>query len=165
MKEINFSLKSKMFLIILIYNILLLPMFVYARQVDTTNQGIASASPGDYIIRSNGQKVILKQSDINYAKRQLGINPGVPTQARTPTQSRTNNKPMNPFTKWILIIIGVIILVLWIEWQIGKAIGKCLSKETGVVLGVILIVLGVTIFIGLPIIIYSRGAKAIRITN
>ena len=45
-----------------------------ARQVPSTNQGIASASPGDYIIRSSGEKVILSQADINYARNQLSSN-------------------------------------------------------------------------------------------
>ena len=55
----------------------------------------------------------------------------------------------------ILIILGVFIVII-IEWAIGVAIGKSLSKDVGVVFGVILILLGVTIFIAIPIIVYSR---------
>jgi hypothetical protein len=43
----------------------------FAKEVEATNSGIANAAVGDYIIRSNGQKIILKQGDINYAKKQL----------------------------------------------------------------------------------------------
>jgi hypothetical protein len=50
---------------------------------------------------------------------------------------------MNSLQKFVLLVIGIIILVIWIEWIMGKAIGTCLSKETGVALGVILIVLAV----------------------
>jgi hypothetical protein len=165
MNRRHFSLGIKTRFAVLFFSIFLLPIFVYAKQVDATNQGIANASPGDYIIRSNGNKIILKESDINYARKQLGLGTVAPPQTNEPARTRTASKPMDPFTKVILIIIGIIILVLWVEWQIGKAIGKCLSKETGVVLGVVLIFLGVTIFIGLPIIIYSRGAKTVRIIN
>ena len=63
------------------------------------------------------------------------------------------------FTNFVLLIAITVIAVIWIQWQIGKAIAKRLSKETGTVLGVILIVIGVSIFIGIPIIIYSKKEK------
>ena len=134
-----------------------LAVLAFARQVEATNSGIANASPGDYIIRSNGQRYVLNQGDIDYARGQLGLS----TQRRTNAANVSSTK-MNPFSKLILIIIGVVIFVIWIEWQIGKAIGKKLSSETGTVLGVILIFLGVSLFIGVPIIIYSRGPKEIK---
>jgi VIT1/CCC1 family predicted Fe2+/Mn2+ transporter len=61
--------------------------------------------------------------------------------------------------------IGVILLfiIAWILWAIGKYIGKRLSNETGLVLGIILILIGITLYIGIPIIIYSSGAKQIEI--
>jgi ABC-type multidrug transport system fused ATPase/permease subunit len=142
---------------------ILMAIYCYARQVDASNSSIANALPGDYIIRSNGDKVVLKQTDIDYARRQLGLNT-VKTNQSSQKTSRNVSSKMDPFLTLVLTVIGVIILVIWIEWNIGKAIGKCLSKETGVVLGVILIVLAVPIFIGIPIIIYSKGPKIYRST-
>jgi hypothetical protein len=147
--------------IIFVAFFILMAVYCYARQVDASNNSIANASPGDYIIRSNGRRVVLKQADIDYARRQLGLNTVKTNQNSQITPNKVASK-MNPFQKFVLIVIGVIILVIWIEWSIGKAIGKCLSKETGVVLGVILIVLAVPIFIGIPIIIYSKGPKLYR---
>jgi hypothetical protein len=66
-KEKNIG--KKIFIIIL----LLLGINCFAKEVKATNFDIANASIGDYIIRSNGQKIILKQGDIDYAKRQFGI--------------------------------------------------------------------------------------------
>jgi len=54
------------------------------------------------------------------------------------------------------IVLAIIALVIFVEIQIGKAIGSRLSKEAGLVLGIVLIVMGVTLFIGIPIIIYSN---------
>ncbi len=39
-----------------------------SREVENTNHAVANARPGDTITRSNGTKVTLKQSDIDYAK-------------------------------------------------------------------------------------------------
>jgi hypothetical protein len=43
------------------------------QQVENTNRGVANAQRGNYIIRLNGQRVVLNQGDINYARWQLGI--------------------------------------------------------------------------------------------
>lgn len=51
-----------------------LPIFIFAEQVEATNKGIANASPGDYIIRENGDKIILNQADIDYAKNKYSEN-------------------------------------------------------------------------------------------
>ena len=56
-----------------------------------------------------------------------------------------------------IVILSFVIILL--EIYIGKLIGKTLSKETGLILGIILIILGVTMFIGIPIIIYSNKNK------
>ena len=64
----------------------------------------------------------------------------------------------------IYIIINIFILCLIIilgEILIGKLIGKLLSERSGLVLGVVLIILGVTLFIGIPIIIFSSEKKKI----
>ena len=46
---------KKIFFIILFA---FLPFLLFAEQVEATNKGIANASPGDYIIRENGDKVL-----------------------------------------------------------------------------------------------------------
>jgi hypothetical protein len=54
------------------------------------------------------------------------------------------------------VFLAIITLVVFVEIKIGKAIGSRLSKEIGLVLGIVLIVMGITLFIGIPIIIYSN---------
>ncbi|MDR2718024.1 MAG: hypothetical protein LBB89_08175, partial [Treponema sp.] len=75
--------------------------------------------------------------------------------------------PSNNGAVGSVTVIGIILLfvISWILWAIGKYIGKRLSNETGLVLGIILIILGVTLYVGIPIIIYSRGAKEVRIVR
>lgn len=63
----------------------------------------------------------------------------------------------------LALILFIVFMVIWIEWAIGKFIGKRLSQETGIVLGVILILLGIPLFIGIPVIIYSNGAKKVKL--
>ena len=70
-----------------------------------------------------------------------------------------NNSDIKYFIIGLSIIIIVSALIIFVEIIIGKAIGKKLSKEAGLVLGIVLIILGVTIFIGIPIIIYSNKKK------
>jgi hypothetical protein len=62
--------KGKVFFIIILF---LVGTSCFAKEVEATNFGIANATAGDYIIRSSGQKIILKQGDIDYAKRQIVI--------------------------------------------------------------------------------------------
>ena len=86
-------------------NILFIILFVFlqislfAEQVEATNKGIANASPGDYIVRENGDKVILNQADIDYAKNQY---------------ARTSNEEYSGSGYFFIIIfiigIGVFIL-------------------------------------------------------
>jgi hypothetical protein len=59
----------------------------------------------------------------------------------------------------IFIVIVAIILAIWIEWIIGKAIGNAVSKGTGLVLGIILILCGFSLLIGIAIIVYSNRNK------
>jgi hypothetical protein len=59
----------------------------------------------------------------------------------------------------VFFILALIALVVFVEIKIGKAVGSMLSKETGLILGIILIVLGITLFIGIPVIIYSNKKK------
>lgn len=57
------------------------------RQVANSHQAIASARPGDYIIRTNGQRVVLNRSDIDYAARRLAG-----TQQRAPQRITTEQQ-------------------------------------------------------------------------
>ena len=54
-----------------------------ASNVENSVQGIANASTGDRIIRSDGERVVLTQEDIDYAQRQLELNPDTPTTTET----------------------------------------------------------------------------------
>lgn len=38
------------------------------KQVDNTNEAVANAQPGDWLIRTSGEKVVLSQEDIDWAK-------------------------------------------------------------------------------------------------
>ena len=110
---------SKIFFII---GLLLLSVSVYAQQqVEATNHGIANARPGDFIIRSNGQRVSLNQGDIDYARRQLGLST---TQNSQPRQSSPNvsssanyssNSSSNSSGNYTLIIVlGIIHIIITI---------------------------------------------------
>ena len=78
---------------IFILALLFLSILVYAREVPATNQGIANALPGDYIIRSSGEKVILSQADIDYARKQLGLT--TTTTQNRPAASNSSNSTGN----------------------------------------------------------------------
>jgi len=94
---------NKLFLLI---TILLLSSIIYAREVPGTNQGIANASPGDYIIRSSGEKVILTQADIIYARKQLGLQSNQQSPYNN-TVSGNYNSNSNDDDKRIIIIIVI----------------------------------------------------------
>ena len=101
---------------VLIFALLLVALSVYARQVENSNRGIANASPGDHIIRSNGQTVILSQDDINYARRQLGLPITTNTQSQTSsnTQNRSaqsNNSDYGPLIIFLLVVVVIIIII------------------------------------------------------
>jgi competence protein ComGC len=106
----------KQYFLFLIF--ILLSIFVNAREVSNTNSGIAYASPGDYIIRSNGQRYVLNQGDINHARRQLGlpIPPNRPTSSSNnsgSSNSRTNVSSSSSYpSPIVLIIIGIIIIFI-----------------------------------------------------
>ena len=67
----------------------------------------------------------------------------------------------SPFITFLpfIFLLGLIVLIVFVEIKIGKAIGSRLSKEAGLIIGILLIILGVTLFIGIPIIIYSNKKK------
>jgi len=86
-----------------------LTIYILADQVEATNNGIANASPGDYIIRANGEKIVLKQVDIDYARRQLGLN----TIQYNQKMSYKSSSPVNHLLN-IVIVIGIIFFLIWI---------------------------------------------------
>ncbi|GMO48602.1 MAG: hypothetical protein Pg6C_11180 [Treponemataceae bacterium] len=55
----------------------------------------------------------------------------------------------------ILIIILVALFLIWLEWQIGKAIGKHVTKSAGLVLGILGIVIFPFFLGGIACIVYS----------
>jgi hypothetical protein len=57
-------------------------------------------------------------------------------------------------------IICIVIIAIFIEWLIGYAIGNAVSRNTGVVLGIVLMLLGVSIIIGITIIVCSQKNKS-----
>jgi uncharacterized membrane protein (DUF485 family) len=59
----------------------------------------------------------------------------------------------------IFLYIVLIVLAMFISWQIGKFIGKHVSQTAGLIIGVILILCGFTLFIAIPCIIYSKNNK------
>jgi hypothetical protein len=77
--------------IFFIVTLLSMSIICFAKEVEATNFGVANASVGDYIIRTNGKKIILVQADINYAKRQLGVQLKESSKNWTSTQTRAEN--------------------------------------------------------------------------
>jgi hypothetical protein len=59
------------------------------------------------------------------------------------------------FLFWSALLF-LIIFAIWLEWIIGKAIGKRASKNTGIILGIIAILFGFSVLIGIACIIYSQ---------
>jgi len=98
--------------IFLILFYLLLIVNIYAEQVESTNRGISNASPGDYIIRSTGEKVILNQSDIDYARKQLGLDDNV--IQRTQISKYNNNIQYEYYSEYNLFIGIIIVVVIFI---------------------------------------------------
>ena len=91
----------------------ILPIFLFAEQVEANNKGIANASPDDYIIRENGDKVILNQADIDYAKNQLKLSI---TQVNQYTAKKSNEEySSSDFSSFFifLIIIGISIFLIF----------------------------------------------------
>jgi hypothetical protein len=86
--------------------------YLIADQVDATNNAISEAMPGDYIVRENGDIVILKDADIDYAKEQLGL--------------KTSNQAKSILAIKDYIGIGSIILIFILVFVI-----KVLVKDIG----------------------------------
>jgi len=54
-----------------------------------------------------------------------------------------------------LIAISAILLIL-VEILLGKIIGKSITEKAGLILGIVLIIMGITLFLGIPIIVFSN---------
>jgi hypothetical protein len=105
----NKGMKNIFFIILFAF----LTFSLFAEQVEATNKGIANASVGDYIIRENGDKVILNQSDIDYAKNQLKLSV---TQVNQYTAKKSNDEySSSSFSSFIifLIIIGIVVFIIF----------------------------------------------------
>jgi len=63
-------MKKFLFIILILCNVLIFSQ----QQVPYNDHGIANAKVGDYVITGSGKKIILTQEQINYSKKQLGIN-------------------------------------------------------------------------------------------
>ena len=88
---------------------ILLSTLVYAREVPNTNRGIANAVPGDHIIRSNGQRVVLNHGDINHARRQLGLTISSNRQQAQSVKAGTNSIDSRALL-FLAIIFGLVLL-------------------------------------------------------
>ena len=103
-------MNKKSFFFIVLF---LLSVLVYAREVPNTSRGVANAVPGDYLIRSNGQRVILNRGDIDHARRQLGLNSQpnrTANRSPSPDNTRAGYNSNNTGTFVFFLILGGIIL-------------------------------------------------------
>ena len=141
-------MKNRYNRIFLVVILLLLSVLIYAEQVEASNRGIANSRPGDYIIRPSGEKVILKQADIDYARRQLGTSTA---QNRPSAPSTNNSRPSassgnsTRIAIFLLVVVGIIIIigvsVSNITTTVAKNSGmdeesaKKLGKSAGVLAG------------------------------
>lgn len=98
-------------------NIIIFSLFLginlSAIQVEASNKAISKASPGDYIIKLNGDIVYLKQADIDYAKQQLEPKVVQKNQSTTyPIETKTtyvNKSTSGNGSFFSILIIGAII--------------------------------------------------------
>ena len=114
-------MKKSFLLIIFVF----LSALVFAQQqVSATHQGIANARPGDWIIRANGQRVVLTQGDINYARQRLGQTTTPSPQNRPTTSTIPSRSPAsNQIDGYVLLILGIGILHIIITLIIANAKG------------------------------------------
>jgi len=110
----------------LLINCLLLIVNIYAEQVEDSNKSISNALPGDYIIRQTGEKVILNQADIDYAKKQLGLDNNVIQQTQ---KSQYNSNIQNKSSSGSNSFIGIISLIVVICVFISNSVRKVSKKR------------------------------------
>ncbi|MDR0323027.1 MAG: hypothetical protein LBI12_01105 [Treponema sp.] len=129
---------------LLIIALFVLASFVYAKEVPSTNQGIANASPGDHIIRSSGERVFLRQADIDYARQRLGSPAAQNIQARADSSFKINSSLVFNIV-FILIMLGIIAVASICFSNISAAIArnakmddrsaKKLGRSVGILVG------------------------------
>ena len=112
--------------IFLICTIFLMAFMACANEIPATNRDIANASPGDHIIRADGERVVLQQSDIDYARQQLELQ-AAPDAQNSPQQSLTSNIRERMANNIIINNLGMVILLIV---TIGLIVisGKCVSN-------------------------------------
>ena len=57
---------------------------------------------------------------------------------------------------WPILILALGIFFIWIQWILGKLIGKNVSRMTGLIAGIVFIAFGISLFMGIACIIYSQ---------
>ncbi|WP_461257152.1 hypothetical protein [Treponema sp. R80B11-R83G3] len=97
----------------------LMSAFIYAREVPANNQGIANASPGDHIFRSNGEKVVLTQVDIDYARQKLGL-----TATQNSNGASTDSNSTGIIIVILLVVVGIIVVIGVCVSNIIKTVAK-----------------------------------------
>lgn len=59
---------------------------------------------------------------------------------------------------FIFFLIGFfIVFLIWLEWSIGKLIGRNVSRTTGIIIGIVLIMFGFSVIVGIACIMYSQS--------
>jgi hypothetical protein len=64
-----------------------------------------------------------------------------------------------------LIIFIISAVIIFVEIKIGILIGKSITEKAGLILGIVLIIMGVTLFLGIPIIVFSNRKKENIVSN
>jgi hypothetical protein len=129
--------------IFILFFIFFLAFLVYAKEVPASNSGISNASPGDYIIKSNGERHILNQGDIEYARKQLGLTntPSKQTQTYSTSNNTSSYSSSNSNGKVILIIVVLIIIHIILTICVYKIKGGAWAVAYFILAPIILLVL------------------------
>jgi len=62
------------------------------KQIGNSNKDVANAQPGDWLIRSNGDKVVLTQAHIDWAKNKINGQGGKTSQAKTENKAEDKSE-------------------------------------------------------------------------
>ena len=116
--------------IFLIFAFFLIAFTACANEIPATNRDIANASPGDHIIRADGERVVLQQSDIDYARQQLELQDDPDAQDRP--QSRFSNIRARMANNIFINNLGMVILLIVTIGLIVTS-GKCVSNITAAI--------------------------------
>ena len=69
------------------------------RQIDNTNEAVANASPGDYLVRDDGTTVVVTQGDITWAQEQLAKD-----ETKSPTEGKGDSTKESENSKEISVV-------------------------------------------------------------